>query len=156
MRNFIHFSRHRPGQSVERPSPYGCLFPGVDADEVFPRLYIGNAASATSPAFLADRGVTHVLNAAEGSAIGFVDVHEDYYRSLGISFHGLRLPDLPSANIGRHFEAVAEFIDSALTGGGTVLVNCLMGMSRSTTAVLAFLCLRRDRTVVEALTLVGY
>ena len=41
--------------------------------------------------------------------------------------------------------------DGALKGGGKVLVNCLMGMSRSSTCVLAFLMLRRDMTAVEAL-----
>ncbi len=35
---------------------------------------------------------------------------------------------------------------------GRVLVNCLMGMSRSSTCVLAFLMLRRDMTAVQALT----
>ncbi len=33
-----------------------------------------------------------------------------------------------------------------------MLVNCLMGMSRSSTCVLAYLMLRKDLTAVEALT----
>ena len=37
---------------------------------------------------------------------------------------------------------------------GVVLVHCLMGMSRSSTLVLAFLMLRRMMTVTEALKLV--
>ena len=35
---------------------------------------------------------------------------------------------------------------------GKVLVNCLMGMSRSSTCVLAYLMLRQNMTAVEALT----
>ena len=37
---------------------------------------------------------------------------------------------------------------------GKVLVNCLMGMSRSSTCVLAYLMLRQNMTAVEALTAV--
>ena len=133
----------REGQNVERTSPSSLAYPGVDADEVFPGVYIGNHASARSQAFLKDRGITHVLNAAEGTAIGYCDTHADYYTELDIKFLGLPLPDLPGANISKYFSTVAEFIDLALAGGGVVLVHCLMGMSRSTTAVLAFLCLSR-------------
>jgi protein-tyrosine phosphatase len=35
---------------------------------------------------------------------------------------------------------------------GRVLVNCQMGMSRSSTCVLAYLMLRQNMTAVEALT----
>ena len=35
---------------------------------------------------------------------------------------------------------------------GKVLVNCLMGMSRSSTCVLAYLMMRQNMTAVEALT----
>ena len=37
---------------------------------------------------------------------------------------------------------------------GKVLVNCLMGMSRSSTCVLAYLMLRKDMTAMDALTVV--
>merc|ERR1712013_176512 len=33
-------------------SSYGDAFPGVDADEVFPGIIIGNGISATNPSFL--------------------------------------------------------------------------------------------------------
>merc|ERR1712223_1091905 len=121
-------------------SSYSDAFPGVDADEVFPGIIIGNGTSATSPSFLQDRKITHVLNAAEGS------------KALGIKFLGLKLPDTPQSNIGRYFPMVANFIEEALEEGGVVLVNCLMGVSRSATCVLAFLCLRRGMSIEQAVT----
>merc|ERR1711962_1832457 len=136
-------------------SSYSDAFPGVDADEVFPGIIIGNGISATSPSFLQNRKITHVLNAAEGTKAGFVDVHADYYQALGIKFLGLKLPDTPQSNIGRYFPMVANFIEEALEEGGVVLVNCLMGVSRSATCVLAFLCLGRGMSIEQAVTTVS-
>ena len=59
--------------------------------------------------------------------------------------------DVPQTNIAVHFDDVAEFIDLALDGGGKVLVNCEMGMSRSSTCVLAYLMLRHHMSAGEAL-----
>jgi protein-tyrosine phosphatase len=46
----------------------------------------------------------------------------------------------------------AEAYISASVVTGRVLVNCQMGMSRSSTCVLAYLMLRQNMTAVEALT----
>jgi len=144
----------REGQSA-KVSTFSLAFPGVDADEVFPGIIIGNAAAASSPAFLRDCKVTHVLNAAEGNKVGFVDLHADYYQALDIKFLGLQLPDSPQSNIGKHFPIVAKFIEEAVDAGGVVLVNCLMGVSRSATCVLAFLCLSRGMTAEQAVATVA-
>ena len=41
-----------------------------------------------------------------------------------------------------------------LMATGKVLVNCLKGMSRSSTVVLAYLMLRKNMTAMDALTVV--
>lgn len=43
---------------------------------------------------------------------------------------------------------------SYLQKTGKVLVNCLMGMSRSSTCVLAYLMIRQNMTAIDALTVV--
>lgn len=124
---------------------------GVDADEVFPGVIVGNLGAAKNALYLKNTGVTHVLNSAEGTRIGTVNTSQEFYEPFGIKYKGLKLLDMPQANISVYFYEVADFIDGALKCGGKVLVNCLMGMSRSSTCVLAFLLLRRDMTAVEAL-----
>ena len=108
--------------------------------------------AAKSAFYLRKTELTHVLNSAEGTRIGTVNTSQEFYEPFGIKYKGLKLLDMPQANISVYFDEVADFIDGALKGGGRVLVNCLMGMSRSSTCVLAYLMLHRDMTAVDALT----
>jgi len=122
------------------------------SDEVFPGILVGDKGAACNRYYLCKLGVTHVLNAAEGQKNGTVDTCQDYYEPWGITYKGLKLLDVPQTNIALHFNDVTEFIDKALDGGGKVLVNCEMGMSRSSTCVLAYLMLRHKMTAGEALS----
>jgi len=117
-------------------------------------LFIGDKGAAKNTFYLKKAGVTHVLNTAEGTRQGLVDTNQNFYRPFGIKYKGLKLLDVAQTNIAMYFSEVAEFIDEALQSGGKVLVNCLMGMSRSSTCVLAYLMLRQNMTAVEALTAV--
>lgn len=122
------------------------------SDEVFPGVHLGDRGAAKNTFYLKKAGVTHVLNTAEGTRQGLVDTNQNFYRPFGIKYKGLKLLDVAQTNIAMYFSEVAEFIDEALQSGGKVLVNCLMGMSRSSTCVLAYLMLRQNMTAVEALT----
>ena len=46
------------------------------------------------------------------------------------------------------------FSNVSMNISGKVLVNCLKGMSRSSTVVLAYLMLRKNMTAMDALTVV--
>lgn len=122
------------------------------SDEVFPGIHVGDKGAAKNTFYLKKVGVTHVLNTAEGQRQGTVDTSQEFYKPFGIKYKGLKLLDVAQTNIALHFNEVAEFIDEALASGGRVLVNCQMGMSRSSTCVLAYLMLRQNMTAVEALT----
>ena len=76
---------------------------------------------------------------------------QEYYEPWGITYKGIQLVDVPQTNITIYFNEVVDFIDQALAAGGKVLVNCEMGMSRSSTCVLAYLMLRHNMTAVNAL-----
>jgi len=121
------------------------------SDEVFPGILVGGKTAARNTLYLTKLGVTHVLNTAEGFIRGTVNTNEVYYQPAGITYKGLKLLDVDQTNIAAHFDEVAIFIDSALSGGGKVLVNCQMGMSRSPACVLAYLIIRHDMTMGEAI-----
>jgi len=124
------------------------------SDEVFPGIHLGDRGAAINKFYLKKLGVTHVLNTAEGKRSGLVDTNEGFYNPYGIKYKGLKLLDVSQTNIKVHFSDVAQYIDDALSSGGQVLVNCLMGMSRSSTCVLAYLMIMQNMTASEALTVV--
>jgi len=120
---------------------------GIDCDEVFPGIVLGNGATVKKKDYLKSIGVSHVLNAAEFRG---VNVGEDYFGST-FQYKGLRVEDTPQTQICRHFMEVAEFLDSALSNNGKCFVNCVFGRSRSTTCVVVYLMLKYDWNALQAL-----
>ena len=74
--------------------------------------------AAKNTFYLKKVGCTHVLNTAEGQTSGTVDTNEKFYKPFGIKYKGLKLLDVSQTNIAIHFDAVADFIDEAVLGGG--------------------------------------
>ena len=97
--------------------------------------------------YLKGVGVTHILNTAERH----VPVNPSKYPLHNISYFGFHVDDHPSANIAKHFHRTADFLDEALSRHGTVVVNCVMGWSRSATIVAAYLMAKRGMTSAQAL-----
>jgi len=125
------------------------------SDEVFPGIIVGGKAAARNKDYLLLLGVTHVLNTAEGNGCNVrsrmtVNTGAEYYRPAGIQYMGLRLLDVSQTNISEHFDDIIHFIDSAISGGGKILVNCHLGVSRSPTCVLAYLITKHNMTVAQA------
>ena len=60
---------------------------GVDADEVFPKILVGDQAAARNIAFLKRFGITHVLNAAEGPWTEHcVNLSAQHYQGTSIAY----------------------------------------------------------------------
>ncbi|XP_054936816.1 dual specificity phosphatase 29 isoform X3 [Physeter macrocephalus] len=81
-------------------------------NEVWPKLYIGDEATALDRYRLQKAGFTHVLNAAHGR--WNVDTGPDYYRDMAIEYHGVQADDLPTFDLSVFFYPAAAFIDAAL------------------------------------------
>lgn len=131
-------------------------------------------ATAKNKAFLKALGITHILNPAEGEEMGMVNTDSEFYRQDGIKYLGLRLMDLPSTPISSYFPEVTNFIDEGISSGGKrwicvifsfnansfsnscfvfsgkVLVHCLMGISRSSTCAIAYLMIKKNMTLQQA------
>lgn len=117
------------------------------ADEVWPRLYIGDQDSAENRTDLALHRVTHILNAAHSSRRGQPEI----YKAMNITYMGIEAHDSCNFDMSVNFQAAADFIHRALSRGGKVLVHCHVGVSRSATLVLAYLMLKQNLTLVEAI-----
>ncbi|EEB12415.1 dual specificity protein phosphatase, putative [Pediculus humanus corporis] len=136
-------------QKYFRDDYVGMLY--VDCDEVYPNIFIGDGTTAKNKDFLKKLGITHVLNTAEGKAFSMVNTNGYFYKDVGIKYMGFQLLDHPSVKISEYFHVAADFIQNAINSNGIVYVHCLMGKSRSSTCVLAYLMIKLGMSAAEAL-----
>uniref|UniRef100_A0A672G8A6 Dual specificity protein phosphatase n=1 Tax=Salarias fasciatus TaxID=181472 RepID=A0A672G8A6_SALFA len=119
-------------------------------DEVQPRIYIGDMYAAKDKRTLQAHLITHVLNAADGKFN--VNTGPAFYRDTKITYHGVEAFDMPSFNLSPFFYSAANFIKTALS---KVFVHCAMGLSRSSTLVLAYLMIHENMTLPAAIKAVS-
>merc|ERR1711936_382934 len=122
----------------------------VDCDKVYNGIIIGNGDTICNMEYLKGIGVTHVLNTAEKH----VEVNPGKYSCYGIQYYGFHVDDLPEANISRYFHTTTKFIEQAVSSGGLIVVNCVMGWSRSATCVAAYLMMKHGMSATKALELI--
>lgn len=114
------------------------------ATQVYPSLFLGPYSAATNSTFLAANPITYVLSI--GSAPSQYVPNVVYSR--------LALTDSTSSSITKVVDAANSIIDDALAshnGTGRILVHCSAAVSRSPTAVVAYLMKRHDLTLMQAL-----
>jgi protein-tyrosine phosphatase len=102
-------------------------------------LYLGDCRDAHDKDMLQGIGITHILNCAENVPC--------WYRR---DFRYLHLPLTdPDPEFHEYIEPLCRFICRGRRRGA-VLVHCRAGLSRSPSAILAYLC-HRGKTLDEAL-----
>ncbi|KAM4624436.1 dual specificity protein phosphatase 13A-like [Polymixia lowei] len=118
-------------------------------DEVWPNIYIGNVAIAQNRTALQKIGITHVLNAAHSKR---GSVGDQRFYGNDFVYCGIPADDSTHFDLDVYFKPAAEFIHKALKSPhGKVLVHCIMGMSRSSTLVLAYLMIYHRLPLKRAL-----
>nr|XP_028584951.1 dual specificity protein phosphatase 13-like [Podarcis muralis] len=119
------------------------------ADEVWPNLFLGDLVMAHNRFGLWKMGISHVLNAAHGKI--FCQGSHKFYGTT-IEYYGVPAFDLPDFDMTPYFYPAAEFIHKALnTPRGKILVHCAVGISRSSSLVLAYLMIYHRFSLLKAI-----
>ena len=110
------------------------LVPDNSIDEIIPHLYLSGDDAATNKEILDKHKITHVLNLT-------TNVQNKFEPEL--TYMKVKIYDLVDQKICEHFKSTFEFINNALKEGGSLLVHCNAGISRSATIVIAYLMQKR-------------
>lgn len=107
-------------------------------------LYLGQqeAAQKSNLAQLQLHGIHLIVNATPR--------YPNYHEQDGISYLRVDVNDEPSANLLLWFDSVAERIEVELSKDRSVYVHCQMGISRSSSLILAYLIKYHNITREEA------
>ena len=112
-----------------------------------PRLILANGKTVKNLPFIRELGVTHIINTAARD----VWLPTEKLSNLGLKLFQFHVDDVTTANIAAYFVAAAKFIAEARVSGGLVMVNCLVGLSRSATIVTAAAMINNKWTMARSL-----
>ncbi|WFD00074.1 hypothetical protein MYAM1_002820 [Malassezia yamatoensis] len=134
-------------------------FDGSLPSRILPFLYLGNIQHARNARMLKAIGITHVVSVGECVA---TDPENRSPYSLGeaeadqsISVHNVRnVADDGTDSLREMMCDAVNFIEHARKSGGRVLVHCRVGVSRSSTIVIAYIMAHLDITLIDAYLLV--
>ncbi|XP_034044973.1 dual specificity protein phosphatase 22-A [Thalassophryne amazonica] len=102
---------------------------GNGMNKVVDGLYLGNIRDAENRESLSQNGITHILSVYNNATPMFEDM----------TYLCIHAADASSQNLLQHFKECISFIHECRLNGGSCLVHCLAGVSRSTTMVVAYL-----------------
>lgn len=125
--------------------PLGNGLESFDRSKLIPivtRLYIGSRRNANDFKSLKEANVTHIVVMAKECKNHFVE---------HFTYHNFDFEDIEGQKIDLH--EIADLINE-LVRDNAVFVHCLEGISRSVTAVLAYLVKYRDMTLQVAYDMV--
>jgi len=116
----------------------GGAYPSAIVDSF---LYLGSHENAKSKQQLKDLGISHIINMAG-------ELDNEYPNDF--KYLSVKLDDTSSSNISEHFERTLQFIEEARAASSKVLVHCAMGISRSSSVVIAYLMHERGWSYEQA------
>ena len=112
-----------------------------DCNKIIDGIVLGNIKAASSEIILQQHGVTHILTVGSGLKPKF---------PLKYKYKVIEEYDIPSANLIQHWPKCHDWMDQAISAGGTVLVHCYAGVSRSSSCVIAYLMQERQMSFQDA------
>jgi len=100
-------------------------------------LFLGGHWTYTNTDLLTYLGITHVLNLARE-----LPVPRNFNKNTKLKIRHIKAIDSETYYLRNDFDEAFSFIDKARESGGRILVNCVMGVSRSATIVIGYLMSR--------------
>ena len=118
-----------------------------DIHEIIPNLFLTNYQTAKELLHSENPSIkmTHLLTVADE-----LDLSEEA-ASKKIVYRQIPADDYNSFDLQKYFHGMTSFIHKCLTNQGTIVVHCLMGVSRSAATVMAYLIRFKNLTTEEAL-----
>eukprot|EP00285_Hemiselmis_virescens_P016884 CAMPEP_0173378756 /NCGR_PEP_ID=MMETSP1356-20130122/1884_1 /TAXON_ID=77927 ORGANISM="Hemiselmis virescens, Strain PCC157" /NCGR_SAMPLE_ID=MMETSP1356 /ASSEMBLY_ACC=CAM_ASM_000847 /LENGTH=205 /DNA_ID=CAMNT_0014331935 /DNA_START=51 /DNA_END=664 /DNA_ORIENTATION=+ len=129
-----------------------------EISEVMPGVWLGSLHAAADHAALKQRGITHILNLAGRDAYApdivlFNEAVRNTQDPSSFTYKNKEVKDVSSAKLSNLFTETTGFIRQGAKAGG-VLVHCMMGVSRSSSCVIAYLIDTKGMTFDDAFALV--
>jgi len=109
--------------------------------QILPHVFLGTVYSSRENEYLQTLKITHIVNCAREAD----NLFPSEFRYLNIP-----VGDRANEKIYTYFREACNFINRAKGIGGTVLVHCLGGISRSPTVILAYLIFEYKMSLSKA------
>jgi dual specificity phosphatase 12 len=107
-------------------------------------LYLGSLKHANDVQMLKNLGITHVLTCIKGVNSWYNGEHAIKHRIIPVN-------DVETEDFAQHFDTAADFIHHAIHTNNIILVHCQAGISRSTSAIVAYHIKYKSMNVDESL-----
>lgn len=101
-------------------------------------LFIGSGANAHDPVVIKKYRITAIVNCTKKIP--------NVFEKSGVKYMRVSVKDTWRQPISDDFGSTHDFIDQELKRGGTVMVHCMAGISRSSTIVIAYLMKSEGRS----------
>jgi len=129
----IHLPQESKAKKIARLDPI--------CSKITEHLYLGSDTVARDFELLQNCQVTHILNCAATAC-------ENYFPDR-FTYKSLFLYDGSNENISCLFYNVLDFLENAISNGGTVFVHCHQGISRSSAMVILYLMWKNHKPFTE-------
>jgi len=120
---------------------------GLDCDEVLPGLVLATGKTVKCLSYMKELRAALIINTASRD----VWLPVEKLTNMGAQLFQFHVDDVPSGNLAPYFRVTADLIHQARQTGGLVVVNCLVGISRSATILIASLMILNHWTLMKTL-----